>query len=211
MKNGIASLPRNHLLKEFSRNLEGKERPSAGLRRGLDSWPCILWWLGIIYVPNSAKMVVIFNWAPPGIANSFTLYIWGCAEGTCLVTVFLRLLYDSVPGQSRAVFELQRQCYRNAEVRHQFYFRKEDWQREVEGEGVPWTWKNWLDFSWWGMSVYLEAEGSGGCMDRWRGWVGGVGSATMKLANRLNTVPRGRGLRDQARMVEENFTLINFD
>ena len=61
------------------------------------------------------------------------------------------------------------------------------------------------------MSVYLEAEGSGGCMNRWRGWVGEVGSASMKLANRLNTVPGGRGLRDQARMVEENFTLINFD
>lgn len=118
------------------------------------------------------------------------------------------ILYQVRVGQ---YLSYKSQCYRNAEVRHQFYFRKEDWQREVEGEGVPWTWKNWLDFSWWGMSVYLEAEGSGACMDRWRGWVGEVGSASMKLANRLNTVPRGRGLGDQARMVEENFTLINFD
>lgn len=33
----------------------------------------------------------------------------------------------------------------------------------------------------------------------------------MKLAHCLNTVSGGRGMGDQAGMVEENFTLINFD
>lgn len=48
------------------------------------------------------------------------------------------------------------------------------------------------------------------------GWMGGgvegeVGSTSMKLVNSQNTVPGGRGMGDQAGMVEENFTLINFD
>lgn len=29
--------------------------------------------------------------------------------------------------------------------------RKEDWKRDIKGECLPWTLKNWLDFSKWGM------------------------------------------------------------
>lgn len=57
---------------------------------------------------------------------------------------------------------------------------------------------------------YLKAEGSGGWVDGW-GVEGEVGSTSMKLVNSQNTVPGGRGMGDQAGMVEENFTLINFD
>lgn len=154
------------ILKNEVRNWKEGKTALLCLQRGLNSGPCI--WIDLVSIVLSQVVLkwVWFSAEHPVIANSFTLCTWGYVEGSSLVTMSVSKMHLSCGSAAGA----QRPEVISTPRRG---LEKRTWKREC----LPWTLKNWLDFSWWGMWVRTlrwgntdEADKLSGCAGAHSAW-----------------------------------------